>query len=141
MTFRSKSAEETVAAGRKLAGTLRAPALVLLVGDLGAGKTTMAKGIIEALGVALAEDVRSPTFSLVHEYRGDPKVYHLDLYRLDTIPEVETLGLEDLWDERAIVVVEWGERFDLDLPGERVEVRLRFDGEGARLIDVRRGSV
>lgn len=141
MTFRTRSAEETVALGARVAELVRAPAQILLIGDLGAGKTTLAKGIIEALGAARGEDVLSPTFSLVREYRGDPKVYHLDLYRLDTVPEVETLGLEDLWDERAVVLVEWGERFELDLPGQRVEVRLGFEGEGARRIEIRGDSV
>lgn len=141
MTFRTRSAEETVELGARVAGMLRAPAQVLLIGDLGAGKTTLAKGIIEALGAARAEEVLSPTFSLVHEYRGNPKVYHLDLYRLDTVPEVETLGLEDLWDESAVVLVEWGERFDLHLPGQQLEIHLGFDGEGARLIELRGESL
>ena len=141
MTFRTRSSQETVELGARVAELLTAPAQVLLIGDLGSGKTTLAKGIIEALGAAPAEDVLSPTFSLVHEYRGNPKVYHLDLYRLDTVPEVETLGLEDLWEERAVVLVEWGERFDLDLPGRRVEIHLSFDGRGARRVEVSADSV
>jgi tRNA threonylcarbamoyladenosine biosynthesis protein TsaE len=106
----------------------------MLIGDLGTGKTTLAKGIVEALGAAPADDVLSPTFSLVHEYEGDPKVYHLDLYRLDTVPELETLGLEDIWEERAVVIIEWGERFDSQLPGDRLEIRLEHDGDDSRII-------
>lgn len=140
MTFRTRSAAETVAAGAEIAARLEAPALVLLIGDLGAGKTTLAKGIVAALGAGRAEDVLSPTFSLVHEYGGDPKVYHLDLYRLDSVPELETLGLEDLWEQRAIVIVEWGEKFDRSLPGERLEVHLEYDGEDSRLIRVARSA-
>lgn len=140
MTFRTRSAAETVAAGAEIAARLEPPALVLLIGDLGAGKTTLAKGIVAALGAGRAEDVLSPTFSLVHEYGGDPKVYHLDLYRLDSVPELETLGLEDLWEQRAIVIVEWGEKFERSLPGERVEVRLEHAGEDARLIRVARSA-
>lgn len=121
--------------GAKIAALLEPPAVVMLIGDLGSGKTTLAKGIVEALGNAAADDVLSPTFSLVREYEGDPKIYHLDLYRLDTVPELETLGLEDVWAERAIVIIEWGERFHSQLPGERVEVRLEHDGE-ARIIRV-----
>lgn len=140
MTFRTRSAAETVAAGAEIAARLEAPALVLLSGDLGAGKTTLAKGIVAALGAGRAEDVLSPTFSLVHEYGGDPKVYHLDLYRLDSVPELETLGLEDLWEQRAIVIVEWGEKFERSLPGERLEVHLEYDGEDSRLIRVDRSA-
>ena len=140
MTFRTASADETTAAGAAIAARLRAPAVVMLVGDLGVGKTTLAKGIVSALGAAPAEDVLSPTFSLVHEYDGDPKVYHLDLYRLDTVPEIETLGLEDLWEERAVVLVEWGEKFDRQLPGTRLEVRMEYDGEDGRVIRVREGG-
>ena len=110
--------------------------MVMLIGDLGSGKTTLAKGIVQALGVAPPEEVLSPTFSLVHEYEGEPKVYHLDLYRLDTVPELETLGLEDIWDQRAIVLIEWGERFTSELPGARIEVRMDYDGDEGRVIEV-----
>ncbi len=140
MTFRTHSAAETTALGARIAASLEPPALVLLVGDLGVGKTTLAKGLIEALGAAPPQDVLSPTFSLVHEYEGDPKVYHLDLYRLSSLPELETLGLEDLWDQRAVVLVEWGEKFDQHLPGNRVEVRLEHAGGDARIVRVERGA-
>lgn len=134
MTYETHSAEETVAVGAEIAARLEAPAVAMLIGDLGAGKTTIAKGIVQALGAAPAEDVVSPTFSLIHEYEGDPKVYHLDLYRLDTVPQLETLGLEDLWERPAIVLVEWGEKFDLALPGERIEIRMEHAGENVRTI-------
>ena len=134
MTFRTGSDRETAAVGAAIAKRLKPPAVVMLVGDLGAGKTTLAKGLVAALGTAPPEDVLSPTFSLVHEYEGDPKVYHLDLYRLDTVPEIETLGLEDLWDQRAVVIIEWGEKFDLALPGDRFEVQLEHLGGDSRLI-------
>ena len=134
MTFRTGSDEETAAVGAALAEQITPPAVVMLIGDLGAGKTTLAKGLVAALGAAPAEDVLSPTFSLVHEY--DPKVYHLDLYRLDTVPEIETLGLEDLWDQRAVVIIEWGEKFDLALPGDRIEVHLEHLGGDSRIISL-----
>lgn len=140
MIFRSTSPEETSALGAQIAARLQPPAVVMLIGDLGVGKTTIAKGIVAALGAAPAEDVLSPTFSLVHEYEGNPKVYHLDLYRLDTIPELETLGLEDLWDEPAVVLVEWGEKFDAQIPGERLEVSMKYDGEDSRIISLNRPS-
>lgn len=115
---------------------LRPPAVVMLIGDLGSGKTTLAKGIVQALGAAPPEEVLSPTFSLVHEYEGEPKVYHLDLYRLDTVPQLETLGLDDIWEQQAIVLIEWGERFDGELPGARLEVRLDYDGDRGRVIEI-----
>ncbi len=115
---------------------LRPPAVVMLIGDLGSGKTTLAKGIVQALGAAPPGEVLSPTFSLVHEYEGEPKVYHLDLYRLDTVPQLETLGLEDIWEQHAIVLIEWGERFDSELPGVRLEVRLDYDGDLGRVIEI-----
>ena len=136
MIYRTRSAAETAAVGAKVAAILRPPALVMLIGDLGSGKTTLAKGIVQALGVAPPEEVLSPTFSLIHEYAGEPKVYHLDLYRLDTVPELETLGLEDIWDQSVIVLIEWGERFNSELPWSRIEVRLDYDGDDGRMIEI-----
>lgn len=139
MRFVTHSAEETIELGRRLARELKPPCLALLIGDLGAGKTTLAKGIISGLGAAPVEDVLSPTFSLVHEYAGEPKVYHIDLYRLDRLPELDTLGLDELWEENAVVLIEWGEKFADELPGCRIEFRLRYLDENRREIRVRRG--
>lgn len=137
MKYSTASAEETIAAGRRIGRALSAPRLVLLIGDLGAGKTTLTKGVIEGLGAGSADDVLSPTFSLMHEFGEPPhKVYHLDLYRLDRLPELETLGLDDLWDEEAIVLVEWGEKFSDQLPRPRLEIRLRQTGEETREIEL-----
>ena len=111
--FTSHSAEETVELGRQLATQLRDARVVLLRGDLGAGKTTLVKGIAEGFGAAEADDVTSPTFTLIHEYRGpDKDVYHIDLYRLEKPGEVDSLGLEDLMlEERNVLLIEWGEKF------------------------------
>lgn len=132
----SSSPEQTERIGREIASQLRPPAVVLLIGDLGAGKTTLSKGIVSGLGAASPEDVVSPTFSLVHEYEGDPKVYHLDLYRLDRLPQLETLGLDDLWDQDAVVLIEWGEKFGDALPGARIEIRLTHAGPDERKIEL-----
>ena len=140
MTRRTQSARETAALGVEIAGRLKPPSVVMLIGDLGAGKTTLAKGIVEGLGAAPSDDVLSPTFSLVHEYEGHPKVYHLDLYRLDTVPELETLGLEDIWDQEAIVIIEWGERFESQLPGGRLEIHLEHCDDDSRIIHLREGG-
>lgn len=113
--FRTRSVAGTLALGEKFAEILSpTPKLVILRGEVGAGKTTLVKGIAEALGAAGEEDVTSPTFTLVHEYRGPKtKVYHLDLYRLETERELEALGIDEMASEvDALVLVEWGERFE-----------------------------
>ena len=124
------SAEETIAFGRRLAGKLPPPLIVVLRGDLGAGKTTLVKGIAEGFEAALAEDVTSPTFTLVHEYRG-PRVtlYHIDLYRIDTPRDLETLGLDDLLAPNCILLIEWGEKFPRFERDRDVEITLEQVGE------------
>ena len=108
------SAEETIAFGRTLTELLAPPKLVLLRGDLGAGKTTLVKGIAAAFEAAAEEDVTSPTFTLVHEYRGPrANLYHIDLYRIDTPRELETLASDDLRADNSILLIEWGEKFPL----------------------------
>jgi tRNA threonylcarbamoyladenosine biosynthesis protein TsaE len=128
---RSHSEEETIAFGRRLAAELSPPLIVLLRGDLGAGKTTLVKGIAEGFEAARAEDVTSPTFTLVHEYRG-PRVtlYHIDLYRIDTQRELETLGLDDLLAPNCILLIEWGEKFPRLQRDKNVEVTLEPVQEG-----------
>src|SRR6202047_4111032 len=124
----TQSAEETIAFGRTLTELLTPPKLVLLRGDLGAGKTTLVKGIAAGFEAAQEDDVTSPTFTLVHEYRGPrANLYHLDLYRLDTPRELETLGLDDLRSDNSILLIEWGEKFprlqnerDLEIGLERI---------------------
>ncbi len=132
----SRSAEETIAKGREIAAELRAPVIVMLSGDLGSGKTTLAKGIISGLGVAREEDVTSPTFTLVHVFRNGCTVYHVDLYRVEDFQDLESLALEDALSEKAIVIVEWSERFSLRSDWPRVEIRLDHAGEDTRHIRV-----
>ena len=111
--FLTDSAEETIALGEKLAHRLRDARIVLLRGDLGAGKTTLVKGIAEGFRAAAQDDVTSPTFTLIHEYRGAERtLYHIDLYRIDTQRELDTLALDDLRDPRSILLIEWGEKFE-----------------------------
>src|ERR1700678_78321 len=127
------SADETIAFGRTLAAELAPPLIVLLRGDLGAGKTTLVKGIAEGFDAAPAEDVTSPTFTLIHEYRG-PRVtlYHIDLYRIDTERELETLGLDDLLAPNCILLIEWGEKFPRLRRDQNVEIILEQVGETER---------
>jgi tRNA threonylcarbamoyladenosine biosynthesis protein TsaE len=135
--FKTRSAEETIEVGRRLAAELPSRAVVLLIGNLGAGKTTLAKGIVAGLGAAPPEDVSSPTFTLIHEYSAG--VYHIDLYRLDRAEQIASLGLDEIFDRDAVVLIEWGERFPELLPEKRLEIRLRAKDEDTREIEVKWG--
>lgn len=131
------SADETTAFGRSLADLLAPPKLVLLRGDLGAGKTTLVKGIAAALEAAAEEDVTSPTFTLVHEYRGSRAVlYHIDLYRIDTERELDTLALDDLRDSNTVLLIEWGEKFPRLVDERDVEISFERQGETQRRISI-----
>lgn len=135
MVYITTSEAETIALGERIARTLPRRAVVLLIGNLGAGKTTLAKGIVQGLGAAAPEEVASPTFTLIHEY-GEGRVYHIDLYRLEEAREVETLGLDELFDRDAVVLIEWGERFPQLLPPGRIEIRLRALEDDTREIEI-----
>lgn len=131
----TRSAAETQALGRALMDLLPHGALIALYGDLGAGKTCLVRGMAEAVG--MMERVTSPTFTLVHEYRGDRTLYHLDLYRLTSPEQVLHLGYEDLFDPGdGLCVVEWAERAEGMLPERRVDIRLTHEGGDARRIEV-----
>ena len=134
--YRTSSEEETVELGRTIGRRLPRNVCVLLIGNLGAGKTTLAKGLINGLGVAEPDEVVSPTFTLIHEYGGG-RVYHIDLYRLDKPEQVATLGLDDIFDKEAVVFIEWGERFPDLMPRARIEIRLTAIGEDERQIDIK----
>ena len=134
--FVTHSGEETIARGRELASRIKPPLLVLLTGELGAGKTTLAKGIIGGLGVAREEDITSPTFTLVHSFCGNVKVFHVDLYRISDAHDFHTLGLEDLFDAPAIVLIEWPDRMRLRTDWPVLRIRLEHAGEDVRKISV-----
>jgi len=136
-TFQTRSEEETIELGRRIAATLARRAVVLLIGNLGAGKTTLAKGIVSGLGAAQPDEVSSPTFTLIHEYAGHKnggRVYHIDLYRLESEAQVATLGLDEIMDREGVVMIEWGERFPRLMPKERIEIRLTaLEGDQRRI--------
>src|SRR6202790_3650814 len=133
----TQSAEETIAFGRTLTQMLTPPKLVLLRGDLGAGKTTLVKGIAAGFESAQEEDVTSPTFTLVHEYRGPrANLYHIDLYRVDTPRELETLGLDDLRSDGSVLLIEWGEKFPRLQRERDIEISLERNGENGRRIEI-----
>ncbi len=135
--FKTHSPAETVELGRKLAISLAPPKLVILRGELGAGKTTLVKGIAEGFHAASQEDVTSPTFTLVHEYRGPSvNVYHIDLYRVDTPRQLETLGLDDLIAPGNVLLIEWGEKFPRFVRERDVEIALERLAESERLVKV-----
>jgi tRNA threonylcarbamoyladenosine biosynthesis protein TsaE len=138
--FKTRSEAGTLAMGERVAEMLLpAPKMIVLRGDLGAGKTTLVKGVAAALGAAETSDVTSPTFTLVHEYVG-PKVrlYHLDLYRLETERELLTLGLEEIADQPdALVLVEWGEKFPSIVGRADGEIAIEHAGGDERLFVVR----
>jgi len=134
-TYRTASEAETIALGERLARELPRRGVVLLIGNLGAGKTTLAKGIVNGLGAAPPDEVSSPTFTLIHEY-GEGRAYHVDLYRLDDPREVATLGLEEIFDRDALVLIEWGERFPNLMPADRTEIRIKTIADDEREIEI-----
>ncbi len=138
-TYITHSDDETIALGRKLSDDLPKRGTALLIGNLGAGKTTLAKGIIQGRGAAQPEEVSSPTFTLIHEYGSAAEgnlVYHIDLYRLDSPRELATLGLDEIFDRNALVLIEWGERFPQFMPSDRYEIHLTRLSEDERRIEL-----
>jgi tRNA threonylcarbamoyladenosine biosynthesis protein TsaE len=140
--IQSNSSEETISLGREIGASLKAPVLILLTGELGAGKTTLTKGIVSGAGAAQAEEITSPTFTLIHKYTGDSKganlasVYHIDLYRIENRQDLETLGLDDIFNERAIIIVEWPDRLNLPTNWPVVNIRLEHVSEEVRRITI-----
>ncbi len=139
--FTTKSGADTVEVGRKLASLLKPPQLLLLRGDLGTGKTTLVKGIAQALDAADPDEVTSPTFTLLHEYDGTQngkpvKLFHLDVYRLEGERQLETLGLDELLTPDALVLVEWGDKFKSIRKRSTGEISISSEGGDARKITV-----
>jgi len=139
--FTTQSGADTVAVGRKLADLLEPPQFLLLRGELGTGKTTLVKGIAQALDAAEPDEVTSPTFTLIHEYDGSRngkplKLYHLDVYRLEGERQLETLGIDDLLTPDALVMVEWGEKFKSIRKRSTGEILIASEGGDTRRITV-----
>jgi tRNA threonylcarbamoyladenosine biosynthesis protein TsaE len=144
------SPEETLGFGRNLAAVLRPPCAVLLEGDLGSGKTTLTKGIVAGLGAAREEDVTSPSFTLVHEYTSTAaapgkgiRVYHVDLYRIEGRREIESLGLDELFDARSTVIIEWGDKLpdQPPVPVFRIRLQALAESESDRNIVVEKQNI
>jgi tRNA threonylcarbamoyladenosine biosynthesis protein TsaE len=130
------SSDETIERGREIGAQLKPPALILLSGDLGAGKTTLTKGIASGLGAAQVDEVTSPTFTLVHKYEGRALVYHVDLYRIGDAHDLETLGLEDVFSEHAVVIVEWPDKLSLRTDWPVLRIHLDHVSEDTRRISI-----
>ncbi len=141
LEFHTETAADTIAVGAQLLEAITLPALLILTGTLGAGKTTLVKGIAEALGAAERDEVTSPTFTLVHEYEGERNgkpvlLYHLDLYRLENERQVEQLGIDELMEDDALVLVEWGEKFPTIQRRAAGEIVMEATGGDCRHITV-----
>jgi tRNA threonylcarbamoyladenosine biosynthesis protein TsaE len=139
--FTTHSGEDTVEVGRQLVRLLAPPQLLILRGDLGTGKTTLVKGIAQALDAAEPDEVTSPTFTLIHEYDGGRdgkpvKLFHLDVYRLEGERQLESLGLDELLTPDALVLVEWGEKFKSIRKKATGEIVITAEGGDARKITV-----
>jgi len=136
--FLTHSPEETIALGRQLVDFLQPPKTVVLTGDLGAGKTTLIKGLAEGFEAESQENVTSPTFTLIHEYRGQKAtLYHIDLYRVDSPRQLETLGIDDLRDERSLILLEWGEKFERFRQERDAEISIETLGENERRVTLK----
>lgn len=136
--YTSQSPEQTAEIARQIAALIPAPAVIQLTGNLGAGKTTLTKSLVEAWGAGKADEVSSPTFTLIHEYGEPVAVYHIDLYRLETPAEFYSLGLDEIFDSSARVLIEWGEKFARFLPADRWTIQIDHSGGDARQIKVSR---
>jgi tRNA threonylcarbamoyladenosine biosynthesis protein TsaE len=139
IVWETASSEETIDVGRELAGLLKPGQMILLRGGLGAGKTTLMKGMAESLGAAEAEEVTSPTFTLIHEYEGEQgerkvRLFHLDVYRLESERQLETLGWEELRAPDSLVLVEWGDKFPVLAQQADGEIAIEtLDGDRRRV--------
>lgn len=138
MEYRSNSAEETEKLGFKLGSLLEEGDVVSLRGSLGAGKTVLAKGIARALGIK--ESIVSPTFTLVQEYEGDKKLYHLDIYRLSGEDEFESMGGEEFLYPDGITLIEWSEKIDSMLPDDTLFIQVSIGEDQARTITIEGGK-
>ena len=132
--FYTNSQEETRELGKKIAVALNAGDIVALVGDLGSGKTTFVQGLAEGLGIS--NQVKSPSFTIVNEYKGKFPLYHNDLYRLDSLDDIPHTGIEDVIYGGGVVVIEWAERALPLLPPEYTLIRFYYTGENTRRIEV-----
>jgi tRNA threonylcarbamoyladenosine biosynthesis protein TsaE len=133
----SRSTEDTERLGEGFGQLLGAGDIVCLYGELGTGKTVLSKGLATGLGVAGRERVRSPSFVLIHHYRGRMPVHHVDLYRLSGPTDIADIGLRELLGGDGVAMIEWADKLESSLPSERLDISLEHQSEGTRLITIR----
>ncbi|MBB6478692.1 tRNA (adenosine(37)-N6)-threonylcarbamoyltransferase complex ATPase subunit type 1 TsaE [Spirochaeta isovalerica] len=133
--YLSHSAEETISIGETIGNSIKPGDIIALKGNLAAGKTTITKGIARALGIK--EDITSPTYTLVSEYYGSIPLYHMDMYRIESVEEFELLGIEHLIFGNGLSVIEWSERIEEYLPDEHIEIDIQRQEDGSRQITVK----
>ncbi len=133
-TFTTKSAEETIELGRKIGKLLEQGDVIAMQGTLAAGKTTITKGIAEALGVK--DTITSPTFCLISEYEGKMPLYHMDVYRLDGGEDFVNLGTDDMIYGNGVSIIEWSEKIMDELPKKTIILKLEPQEDGSRIITI-----
>lgn len=134
ITFTTTSAEETVELGKKIGSFLKKGDIIAMQGTLAAGKTTITKGIAQALGIN--ETITSPTFCLISEYEGKMPLYHMDVYRLDGAEDFANLGTEDMLYGEGVSIIEWSEKIMEELPNKTIILKLEPHDDGVRTITI-----
>lgn len=137
-TYITKTREATIKLGEKLAGTLKGGQIVALIGELGSGKTTLTKGIAKGLGVKNSRYVNSPSFVIIKEYRGKKALYHFDIFRLDSVKDLDTIGYEEYFYGNGICVVEWADKIKKLLPKKYLEIKIKILKNNDREIKIRK---
>jgi len=133
LVMTTSNADETMCVGKALSKFLKAGDILLFYGGLGAGKTTFTKGVASGLGID--DHIHSPTFTLIHEHYGkNTKLYHVDLYRLESLDEIENLGIDEYLYSQAITLIEWSEKFGNNLPKSRIDIKIKHQGDFSREI-------
>ncbi len=135
-TYKTNSAADTIALGTEVGKRLKGGDLIAYSGGLGAGKTTVTRGI--SLGMGLGDEVTSPTFALVNEYRGDKlSLIHFDMYRINSADDLETTGFFDYMDDNSVLAVEWSENISDELPEDCIRIDIQRTGENSRIITIK----
>jgi len=137
-TYITKTREATIKLGEKLARTLKGGQIVALIGELGSGKTTLTKGIAKGLGVKNSRYVNSPSFVIIKEYRGKKPLYHFDIFRLDSVKDLDTIGYEEYFYGNGICVVEWADKIKKLLPKKYLEIKIKILKNNDRKIKIRK---
>lgn len=136
MSIITRGEEETIKLGEKIAKRLKPGDTIAMSGEVGAGKTTLVKGIAKGLGVRNYRYVNSPSFVLVKEYKGKIPLFHFDIYRLDNLKDIEEIGYEDYLAREGVVVIEWAKKMERILPKGYIEISLKIKGPEKRIINI-----